>query len=122
MHSDLKSVKFYYLKELSPLLYIILPLKFSHYWHAYVSRCSNRKVNQETHTNMASFVTYYTGFLNIHAVDNASKHPNNFAVTLSKQHFNHAPVDRAVISQLPPCVLRLCVHILVLGKEGERGL
>lgn len=71
---------------------------------------------------MALFVTYYTGFLKTHAVENASKHSNNSAVTLTKQHFHHATVDRAVISQLPPCVLSLCVHILVLGKEGERGL
>lgn len=37
----------------------------------------------------------------MNAFENASKHPNNFAVTLAKQHFIHAPVDWAVISQLP---------------------
>lgn len=44
-----------------------------------------------------------------------AKHPINFAFALTKQHFIHAQVYRAVISQLP-------VHALVLGKEGERGL
>lgn len=68
------------------------------------------------------FITFNAGYLSIHAVDSVSKHPDNFAVTLTKQHFNHAPVDRALVSQLPPCVLGLCVHMLRLGRGSERGL
>lgn len=49
------------------------------------------------------------------AAENASNHPNNFAVTLREQHFSRVFGGTAEISQLP-------MPILVFGKDGERSL
>lgn len=103
MHGDLKSYYFYYLKELSPLLYIILPLNFFHCWWLSVDVLITRSTR--THTNMEMFLIC---LLDIKAVKNASDHPK---ILLS--HWQSYILKMKEISQLP-------VH--VLGKDGERSL
>lgn len=63
-----------------------------------------------THTHTAVFSVFSD-----HAFVNGPKHADNFAVTLTKQHFSHAPVDRVVISQL--CARAVCTHAWTWQKR-----